>query len=402
MNGSIRAKAALFMDSFYPGLDGPTLVLDNYARYLQTRKDGAFVVAPAFSRVPYDDRVHAYEVYRLKSLGLPLEQYSSYRMIAPSLNHHLLQQIGAKEIDICHAHTPFMAARIAGTIARRKKIPLVMTLHTKYKDDIRVSTKSNLLAEAGGKLIVDIMNKATEVWAVNKPCADILRDYGYKRDIQVMYNGVDISPPPDPGLAAREIRNLHHIDEAEKLFLFVGRLTLLKGIDLSLKALALYKQRGNRFKFIMIGFGHDEQAIKKLIMELGLSEDVIMPGKITSRPLLVKYYCAADLLLFPSAYDTDSLVPKEAAACGTPSLLLRGAPTAASFQDNLTGYLLTGGGEVSYCDRIEGIFARPELLLQVGNAARSVVQSWDQAVETAYARYGEIIRTYRHLRENRR
>ncbi|MDR3276039.1 MAG: glycosyltransferase [Treponema sp.] len=400
MSNIIRARTGLFMDSFYPAIDGPTVVLDNYARYLQTRKDGAFILVPEIRDEPYDDRVHPYDIYRLKAMQIPSKKFKQYKLIVPALNRGLIKAAASREIDICHAHSPYTAGSIASTIARQKHIPLVVTFHTKYKADILAGTGSRLLAETGGRIIVDMLNKASEVWAVNQPCAGIIREYGYKREVQIMPNGIDVRPPSDPALASREIRSRHNIGGDEKLFLFTGRLSLLKGIDLALKSLAWYKKQDPKFKFILIGFGHDEQVIRDLAAELGLGEQVILTGKITSRELLVKYYGTADLLLFPSAYDTDSLVPKEAAACGTPSLLLHGAPTASSFEDNVTGFLCKADVE-SMGGRIGAIFRHPEQLARVGQAARALTQTWDQAVETAYQRYREVIKTYRHIRENK-
>lgn len=44
------------------------------------------------------------------------------------------------------------------------------------------------------------------------------------------------------------------------------------------------------------------------------------------REILKRYYVAADLFLFPSLYDNAPLVIREAAALGTPSVLIRILP----------------------------------------------------------------------------
>jgi glycosyltransferase involved in cell wall biosynthesis len=387
------------MDSFYPAIDGVTVAVDNYARYLQTRKDGAFLVVPGDRS--FDKSAHPYDIFRLKAVQVPLKKYKQYKLIVPAFNRRIIKALAAREIDICHAHSPFAAGSIACDIAGQKRIPLVVTLHTKYKMDILAGTGSRLLAETGGRIASKMLNKASEVWTVSKACVDVVREFGYKREVQIMSNGIDVTPPSDPALAAREIRARHRIGGDELLFLFVGRLSLLKGIDLALKALALYKSRGGKFKFVLIGFGHDEQVIRDLAAELDLGEQVILTGKITGRGEIAQYYSAADLFLFPSAFDMDSLVVKEAAACGTPSLLLRGATTASSFEDNVTAYLCDACAE-SICGRIADVFRDPAQLARVTVAARSLPQPWDQAVEAAYQRYLEVIKTYRHIRENKR
>lgn len=82
----------------------------------------------------------------------------------------------------------------------------------------------------------------------------------------------------------------------------------------------MLKNEGKEFRLIMLGFGADENAIKKKIRKCGLFDYVIWTGKILDRNELLGYYGISDLLLFPSTFDTNGLVVREAAACATPSL----------------------------------------------------------------------------------
>ena len=89
----------------------------------------------------------------------------------------------------------------------------------------------------------------------------------------------------------------------------------------------------------MLGFGADENAIKKKIRKCGIADNVIWTGKILDRNELLGYYGISDLLLFPSTFDTNGLVVREAAACATPSLLVRGSCAAEGVEDCKTGFL---------------------------------------------------------------
>ena len=58
------------------------------------------------------------------------------------------------------------------------------------------------------------------------------------------------------------------------------------------------------------------------------------------REIVRAWYTRADLLLFPSTFDTNGLVVREAAACGLGSLLVRGSCAAEGITDGRNGILI--------------------------------------------------------------
>ena len=56
-----------------------------------------------------------------------------------------------------------------------------------------------------------------------------------------------------------------------------------KNIELILDACAMLKNEGRDFRLIMLGFGADENAIKKRIRKCGIADNVIWTGKILDR-----------------------------------------------------------------------------------------------------------------------
>ena len=107
------------------------------------------------------------------------------------------------------------------------------------------------------------------------------------------------------------------------------------------------------------------------------------------------YYGISDLLLFPSTFDTNGLVVREAAACATPSLLVRGSCAAEGVEDCKTGFLCMESAH-SIKATLDNIMDNKALLKEVGKKAQSDIYiSWDDAVKKAYERYYVVIDNFK-------
>ena len=150
------------------------------------------------------------------------------------------------------------------------------------------------------------------------------REFGYQGDYVVMPNGCDMPKVDVSQSQVDMIRRKHNIPDGVPVFIYVGRMIWYKNIRLILDACKILKERGEDFRLLMVGFGANENAIQKYFRKLGLADKVIYTGKVLDRAEIQGYYGISDLLLFPSVFDTNGLVVREAASCGTPSLLVAG------------------------------------------------------------------------------
>ena len=160
------------------------------------------------------------------------------------------------------------------------------------------------------------------------------------------------------------------------------------------EALKILKKENDDFKLLIVGDGFDCAKFKTVIADLGLSDNVIFVGRISDRELLQGYYLRSDLFLFPSTYDTSSLVPIEAAAHKLPVLLIKDSCTAESITDGVNGFLAEETPE-AFAARIKEIISDPEKMRKVGEEAHiSVYRTWEMVAEEAFEKYKEIIAEY--------
>ena len=95
--------------------------------------------------------------------------------------------------------------------------------------------------------------------------------------------------------------------------------------------------------------------------------------------------------MFPSTFDTNGLVVREAAACGLASVLVRGSCAAEDITDGRNGFLIEETA-ASMARLLKTLCPDLAHLHQVGeHAMNEIYLSWKDCVAAAYARYGELL-----------
>ncbi len=392
-NDDGKINIALFCDAFYPSIDGVVTVVNHYARILKD-KANVFVVAPR--RKGYKDAFD-YEVVRCLATKVPILGYD-YAM--PQIDSKFINNMKKRKIDIIHIHSPFNIGKMGVAIAKEKKIPVVATMHSQFKQDFKRATKSEFISNILLKDVMKVFNNCTEVWAVNENTQDVLKSYGYKKPSYVMKSGTEMLPI-DKEAARKKIYEKHNIPDNVPVFLFVGRMIVMKSIFMIADSLKIIKDRGIDFRMIYVGDGMDLADLKKHVTELGLDDKVIFTGSIKDRKLLAEYYAASKLMLFPSVYDTDGLVKYEGASQHTPTVLMEGIAATAGVVNDHNGYISKPSTE-GFAEKIIEVLGDEEKYKEVSeNAFKELYRTWDQKVDDAYNRYLYLIDEYKKKQEHK-
>ena len=391
-------RVAELVESYYPNIDGPTNVVTYYAKNIDAREDATckVIVPKPPKKSGYVD-CQPFEVIRCNSM-----QVTDYGYCAgfPGFDGEFKKRIKELEFDILHAHSPFIMGRYALKLARQRGIPVCATLHTKFKEDFERQFKNwgilkTPIVNFMMWYIMKCFHKADSVWTVNNASCQLLRDYGYKGDIVVVKNGTDLKYPSNPDELIARVNEIHNLEGQKNVFIFVGRIALYKNLGLLLEALAELKKTTDDFKMLFVGDGFDIDELKAKTTELGLDDQVIWVGRVSDRELLQGYYLRSDLFLFPSTYDTSSLVPIEAAAHKLPVLLIKDSWTAEAVTDDFNGYLAEETPE-AFGRRIAEIIADPDKMAEIGEEAhRSVYRTWEMVSEDVMREYQRIIAEYK-------
>ena len=144
-----------------------------------------------------------------------------------------------------------------------------------------------------------------------------------------------------------------------------------------------------------VGEGADGAEIRSYAEERKLSDRCFFTGAISDREIIRAWYGRSDLFLFPSTFDTNGLVVREAAASGTATVMIRNSCASEGVGDGRNGFCIEENA-AAMAAKLEELCRAPEVMQVVGeNAQRELYVSWETAVQRAMARYEVVIDNYR-------
>ena len=385
-----KQTICLLNDSFPPIIDGVSNAVLNYARNIESDHGHALVVTPQMPGA--DDSIYDFSVVRYPSIDTrKLFGYVTGYPFSPEAAH----EIEAQKVSLLHTHCPVTSCLLARQLAEAYSLPLVLTWHTKYDIDIANAVKSKALQEGALQALLRNVNACDEIWTVSKGAGENLRSIGYEGEYIVMPNGVDLPREKVSDELIAEATAGFDLPQNAPCFLFIGRLMWYKGLRIILDALKQLDQDGKDFRMVFVGGGGDEHEVRSYTKELGLSGKVIFTGVLSDREKLRAWYSRSDLFLFPSTFDTNGLVVREAAASDTASVIVAGSCASEGVTDGRNGFLIEENAD-SLAAKLRELCERPELMAEVGKGAGDELYiSWEDAVANAYARYLVVIDNYR-------
>ena len=175
--------------------------------------------------------------------------------------------------------------------------------------------------------------------------------------VTVVWNGVPVQPPRLRLSSAPTV-------------VFAGRLVQEKGVDVLLRAFAGVNVEVPQARLLLIGDGPERPRLVRLVVELGLSEVVSMPGHL-SREQMEDACSAAWVQVVPSRWaEPFGMVAAEAMMRGTAVVASNCGGLTEIVQDGKTGLLVTPGNDGTLAEALLRLIGDPELMEHIGRAGR--------------------------------
>ncbi len=326
------------------------------------------------------------------------------------MSFDLIRALWSAKHAVIHSHALGRIGGIGLTIARRKKIPFVVTVHGGAYDlppGLRQSfdAASTLGWEWGkpfGLLLRSrhVLTEADAILTCNAREAELIRKQHPDRRVIVQPHGVPAALyATDHRLAARVA--FPQIVDREVL-LAVGRIDGVKNQGWLVEQMPALLARHPRALLVLAGACTDEvygEKLRQRIAALGLENGVLLAGKLPpADPRLIGLLQEARVALLPSISETFGLVILEAWAAGTPAVSSRTSGASALLDPGKNGWLFDLERPETFHEALDVALRDPAAREQVIAAGRTrVVADYDtRVIATRMRRLYELLQEESH------
>ena len=282
-----------------------------------------------------------------------------------------------------HAFTPIPL--ISVLTASLCKYPTVLTNHSAYLYDY------DYLLKTLGHIAIPIrviLSRVNAIIAVSKVAADFIRAFTSSVPIEVIPNAVDINRFNPKG--SRMFRDA----TSDFTLLYVGRLVHRKGVHYLIDSMKFIVKEVPKAKLVIAGDGSLKNILRRRVIDLDLSENVLFMGKV-SDDLLPDLYRSADVFVMPSLYgESFGISVLEAMASGLPVIASSVGGIKEVITNNVNGILLESVSPKHIADKVLQLHNDDNLRRRLACEARKSVEenySWGVIVRRILNVYLKVL-----------
>lgn len=372
-----KLRVAMFSGNYNYVRDGANQALNRLVGYLLRQGVAVRIYSPT-TKTP--DFPPTGDLVSVASLPLPLGR-GEYRL-ARGLTSAARRDLEAFAPNMVHVAAPDILGHRAITWARKRDIPVLASMHTRFETYPRYYGLG-FLEPPLVAMLRRFYGRCDAVVAPSESVAQVMRTQRMSDQIGIWTRGIDTSifNPSQRDLAWR--RGLG-IGDAEPVIGFLGRLVMEKGLDVFADSIAALRARGVAHRILVIGDGPARHWFEQRL-----------PGAVfvgfQSGADLGRAVASMDMLFNPSVTEAFGNVTLETMACSIPVIAARATGSESLVHDGVTGRLVPPGDIAAFADALADYCSNADLRLAHGaaGAAASKAYDWDavnQAVLDQYQR----------------
>lgn len=299
--------------------------------------------------------------------SIPIPGRGEYR-IPLGLSGEAKRDLEAFKPHVVHVSSPDRASRQAATWAKRKGLPLVATVHTRFE------TYPEFYGLGFTQPLVEwwlrrLYSKCDLLLVPSPTMIDVLREQRMNENVAIWSRGVEkgIFHPDARDLEWR--RGLGLADEPPVVG-FLGRLVLEKGLGIFAETLAELRKRNVPHQVMVVGDGPARSWFAER------TPDAVFTG-FQAGTDLGRAVASMDMLFNPSTTETFGNVTLEAMACGVPVVAAQATGSSGLVDDGSTGRLVPPADISAFADALEAYCRNPHLATEHGKAAARAAEPYD-------------------------
>jgi glycosyltransferase involved in cell wall biosynthesis len=369
-------RIALFSGNYNYVRDGANQALNRLVDYLLRQGVHVRVYSPTVAKPAFPATGDVVDVP-----AIPIPGRSEYRFPL-WLTAKLRRDLEQFRPNVVHVSSPDIVGHRAVTWARKNKVAVVASVHTRF-DTYLAYYHLQALEPLARELMRRFYHRCEVVLAPAQSTAAILRAQRMNRDIQTWTRGIDRDQfnPEQRDMAWR--RSLGIADD-EMVVTFLGRIVMEKGLDVFADAIHAFATFGLKHRVLVIGDGPAQPWFLEQL------PDAIFTGQLTGQGL-ARALASSDVLLNPSMTEAFGNVTLEAMACGLPVIAADSTGATNLVRYGITGMLVDGEDPDEFAEALAAYARDPDLRRRHGEAGLAVARTMDwDTINSA------VIRAYRH------
>lgn len=314
-----------------------------------------------------------------------------------------------RNLSVVHSHTLGRIGGIGLTVARRRRLPFVLTVHGGVYDLPEPLRRSFSAPQPGGwewgkpfGLLLRsrrVLDEADAILTCNRREAVLIRQRHPDRRVIVQPHGVpaEVYATDQRAAALAAYPQLR----GREVVLSLGRIDAVKNQRWVVEQFPAVLQRHPRALLVLAGACTDEEygrELQRRIEELGLQPHVLITGKLPpADPRLIGLLQTARVAMLQSISETFGLVILEAWAAGTPAISSRTSGASALIEHGRNGWLFDLHRPESFHGAIDVVLTNEDARANAIAAGRErVIAEYDTRVLAARVRT-----LYEHLVEEK-
>ncbi|MDV3258146.1 MAG: glycosyltransferase family 1 protein [Sphingomonas sp.] len=377
-------RIALFSGNYNYVRDGANQALNRLVGYLLRQGANVRVYAPTVETPAFPPTGDLVSVPSMAIPGRP-----EYRL-ALRIPASVRRDIAEFNPNVVHVAAPDIVAHRAVTWARRRRIPVVSSVHTRF-DTYLQYYRLKWLEPVARAIMRRYYRRCDAIVVPAESTAAIMRAQRMNRDISIWARGVD-REQFNPGRRSLDWRRSHGIGDEEMVVAFLGRLVLEKGLDVFADAVDGARSMGVPLKVVAIGDGPARGFFESRL------PGAIFTGQLTGAELATAL-ASTDLFLNPSITETFGNVTLEAMASRLPVVAALASGATSLVQDGVTGTLAEPGDIDGFARALATYQRDPALREKHGAAGLEFAKSmdWDEINAAVMHLYEKVIERRRKI-----
>jgi len=369
-------RVALFSGNYNYVRDGANQALNRLVDYLLRQGVQVRIYSPTVEQPAFPATGDVVDVP-----AIPIPGRSEYRFPL-WLTGRLRRDLEQFKPNIVHVSSPDVVGHRAVSWARRHKVAVVASLHTRFDTYLAYYHMQALEPLARG-LMRRFYHRCEVVLAPAQSTAAILRAQRMNRDIQTWTRGIDRNQF-NPERRDMKWRRSFGIADDEMVIAFLGRVVMEKGLDVFADAIHAFATFGLKHRVLVIGEGPARPWFEEQL------PDAIFTGQLTGTDL-ARALASADVFLNPSVTEAFGNVTLEAMACALPVIAAESTGATNLVRYGITGMLVDGADPDEFAEALANYARDPELRRRHGEAGFAIAKTMDWDTINA-----AVIRAYKH------